>query len=534
MVKFRRGGGQPASSGGENDSPSRTSAGGGSMDEVDLGWGAGLGALGGDSPLRKGFGSFDEQAEASARGECEDEFSVEQAVEAIGFGWFQLKISGLTGFCWMADAMEMMILSILSPILRCEWHLSSWEEALITTVVFIGMFLSSTVWGMICDKFGRRTGLIISGCWIFYFGIVSSFSPTYGWILMMRGMVGIGVGGVPQAVTLYSEFLPSKVRGLCVTCIEIFWALGTILEVCLALVVVPTLGWQYLLIFSAIPMLIFILMCKWLPESARYQVACGNQSKAHEILKSVALSNNKPMPLGKLKCEDTQKRGSYQDLFSSRELGITTALLLFIWFANAFSYYGLVLLSTELFAYGDSCSGFGKSDTGDDFNCFDECKTLTKGDYVSLLWTTMAEFPGLIITFIFIEVLGRKKTMAIEFACFSVFAFLLFLCTTRTVLTIFLFVARAFISGGFQATYVYTPEVYPTAMRAVGLGSCSAAARIGAIITPFVAQVLLPISKNLTVGVYGAVCLVAALACLLLPIETKGRAMQSSANSQSS
>lgn len=30
--------------------------------------------------------------------------------------------------------MEMMILSILSPILMCEWHLKSFQEALITTV----------------------------------------------------------------------------------------------------------------------------------------------------------------------------------------------------------------------------------------------------------------------------------------------------------------------------------------------------------------------------------------------------------------
>ncbi len=45
------------------------------------------------------------------------------------------------------------------------------------------------------------------------------------------------------------------------------------------------------------------------------------------------------------------------------------------------------------------------------------------------------------------------------------------------------------VAGVFQAAYVYTPEVYPTVLRAVGVGSCSLMARAGAILTPYVAQV---------------------------------------------
>lgn len=53
-----------------------------------------------------------------------------------------------------------------------------------------------------------------------------------------------------------------------------------------------------------------------------------------------------------------------------------------------------------------------------------------------------------------------------------------------------LFLARGIIAGVFQAAYVYTPEVYPTSLRAVGVGSCSAMARLGAMVTPYVAQVI--------------------------------------------
>lgn len=53
-----------------------------------------------------------------------DTFTVTQAVNALGFGWFQVKLSLWTGLCWMADSMEMTILSILSPALHCDWHIS--------------------------------------------------------------------------------------------------------------------------------------------------------------------------------------------------------------------------------------------------------------------------------------------------------------------------------------------------------------------------------------------------------------------------
>lgn len=52
--------------------------------------------------------------------------------------------------------------------------------------------------------------------------------------------------------------------------------------------------------------------------------------------------------------------------------------------------------------------------------------------------------------------------------------------------------------------YVYTPEVYPTRLRAVALGCGSGCARIGAMITPYIAQVLLKTSLYSAISVYSA------------------------------
>ena len=61
--------------------------------------------------------------------------------------------------------------------------------------------------------------------------------------------------------------------------------------------------------------------------------------------------------------------------------------------------------------------------------------------------------------------------------------------THRAVTTMFLFLIRGLATGAFQAAYAYTPEVYPTNVRAIGMGVNVAAARLGAIVTPYVAQV---------------------------------------------
>ena len=79
------------------------------------------------------------QLRAAASGVVPDDtFTVTQAVNNIGFGKFQIVLSFIVGLCWMADSMEMMILSILPLALQCEWGINNYQQALLTTVVFIG------------------------------------------------------------------------------------------------------------------------------------------------------------------------------------------------------------------------------------------------------------------------------------------------------------------------------------------------------------------------------------------------------------
>ncbi|CAJ0599961.1 unnamed protein product [Cylicocyclus nassatus] len=451
-------------------------------------------------------------------------FTVDDAVEALGFGRFQLKLSLLVGIAWMADAMEMMLLSLLPPALACEWNVTPFQQALVTTCVFSGMVLSSTFWGKICDRFGRRVGLVASTLVASLTGALSAFSPHFYVFLVFRGLTGFGIGGVPQSVTLYAEFLPNQQRAKCVVLMESFWAIGSAFEALLAYLVMASWGWRALVVLSSLPLGMFGLLSFWLPESARFEMACGRTEKALTTLQRAAKENRAKLPDGRLVApisQSTEQRGDISNLLS-RDYRTTTLLLWLIWAVDEFSYNGMVLFTTVLFQSHDECHG-GLFSNG---THLETCRPLTRKDYFDLLSTTMAEFPGLIITVLIIEYLGRKKAMALEFAVFSLFTYALYFCLDRFTVTALIFVARAFISGAFQCAYVYTPEVYPTTLRAVGLGASLAMGRIGAIVTPFVAQMASGTSLSLPIGIYGTTSLLGLIASLALPIETGGRKMQ--------
>ncbi|KAM7480898.1 hypothetical protein LguiB_005481 [Lonicera macranthoides] len=83
-------------------------------------------------------------------------YTLDEALSTIGFGKFQGLVLAYAGLGWVAEAMEMMLLSFVGPALEIEWGLSSAEESMISTVVFAGMLLGAYSWGLVSDTFGRR------------------------------------------------------------------------------------------------------------------------------------------------------------------------------------------------------------------------------------------------------------------------------------------------------------------------------------------------------------------------------------------
>ena len=92
-----------------------------------------------------------------------------------------------------------------------------------------------------------------------------------------------------------------------------------------------------------------------------------------------------------------------------------------------------------------------------------QCRQLDRVDYTHLLWTTLAEFPGIVLTVILVDKIGRRKTMLAELVLLCISLTFLYKCSLdRLFITVILFFIRGLASGVFQAAYVYTAEVGKT------------------------------------------------------------------------
>ncbi|VDO03266.1 unnamed protein product [Rodentolepis nana] len=442
-------------------------------------------------------------------------YTIEEAVEAYGFGRFQFRVIIICGILQAANAMEMLLLSVLGPTLRCAWHLDSSQVALITMVVFLGFFFGAPVWGLFSDKFGRKRCFLVVLLWVSYAGLATSLSPNFIWY------------------TLMSEFLSIKYRAKVLIGISIFWAIGSTLEIGLAFVVLPKLGWRWLVFFSAMPLVVFCFLIPFLPESVHYLMTANRKKEAGEVVKRMALLN-KCVPLEGELIHSTSattevELGKLSHLWAPgyRMLSVMQP---FLWFGTAFSYYGIILISSTLFNVKGTC--YKELVQHSDYNGFSLNKTVVVGqsccaainndDYLSMLVSSLGEFAVIPLIIITNECLGRRTSMGLIAVLSALLFVILDVCMPKAVAIGVLFAIRAFASGMFSI-------VYPTTIRSLGQGVCNSFARLGAMSTPYVAEVIMSdVSTLLGLSLYSSVCLLCAIIAFFLPIETKGRVLQSS------
>ncbi|CAL5083594.1 unnamed protein product [Urochloa decumbens] len=188
---------------------------------------------------------------------------------------------------------------------------------------------------------------------------------------------------------------------------------------------------------------------------------------------------------------------------SSYDLIRSTFLLWFLYLANYFAYYGVILLTSEL------SNGRRRCASGSHL-----MQPKSSDLYRDVLLTSLAEFPGLLLAALLVDRIGRKKSMGGMLLMCGAFLAPLSVQLGEGLVTTLLFCARTCIMGSFAVLYVYTPELYSASTRNTGVGITSSLGRIGSIASPLVTLGLLE-SCHQKEAVYG-------VTCALFPRETKG------------
>ena len=446
---------------------------------------------------------------------------IDDAIERLGMGRFQLEILMAAGLCFAADAMEVLLLSFLAVILQVEWNLSVRRTNSIIAAVFAGAMIGTLILGPLGDKIGRKPVFSLTAAIIAIFGLGSAAVPNYEWFLLTRFMVGFGVGGLTVPFDTLAEFVPTSHRGRNLLYIEFFWTGGTLLVPILAWWSLGQRGsWQTFVVVCAVPcVLSTILGLIYVPESPRWLLTKGRHDKAVRILREAARRNNKDpfsvFPEG-TELIDGETKGSAHasigELFSPQWRKITL-LLWGVWFGLAFLYYGVIFAVSMVFSEHQVEDDFGH---GGHYEF----------DYSAILISASSEVVGLIIVLMTIDKWGRIATQTVTYIGGGTSCLLLgclaSVDASRNVLIFLAFLARMFMMGGSCTTWVSTTEILPTEIRATGHSAANALARIGGFLCPYI------ISEGTSLRAIGvfifAVSMVTGLISWLLP-ETQGKAI---------
>ncbi|XP_042903267.1 synaptic vesicle 2-related protein isoform X2 [Parasteatoda tepidariorum] len=465
---------------------------------------------------------------AYTRNENDIFYSIDDAVNRAGYGKFQIRLLMLAGLGWFADAAETFILAMIGDFIACDWELHRWQVALLTSVVFAGIMIGSPILGTVADVYGRKMALTVSVVLLFSFGAISAASPNYTWMVVFRTCMGFALAGVGQGLTLCSEYCPPNMRGRAGFYLCYFWSLGSVGVIFLAWIIMKYLNsWRILLVSTSVPAFLVILSLKWYPESARYYLVSNQYKKATDILQKMADTNGVELPPGKLvEVTTSYRRGRIKDLLG-KEYRLTTLLIWYIWLASAFAYYGIALVSPIIVQKGNLIVDKNSTESlADDMNSLVPCAKFSQQFYIDLLWTTAAEFPGIIIFTLLVECMSRKALLCGSCIISSVLVLLLLLRTHKIIILLVLFGARAILLAVFQLIYIMTTELFPTTFRALAMGTGSSFCRLGGIMVPYVAQVLVIDSPIAAMSLLAGVIFLSGIAALFLPFETKGMKMK--------
>jgi MFS transporter, putative metabolite:H+ symporter len=428
--------------------------------------------------------------------------SLDAAISAAGVGAFQRRLLGIFGLVWAADAMQVLAIGFAAPTLAKEFGLTIPQAIQVGTAFFLGMLVGASGFGRLADRVGRRRVLIGTVLMDAAFGLASAIAPNFTTLLALRFFTGAAVGGtLPVDYAMMAEFLPPANRGRWLVALESFWAVGTLalaLVTWLAAIYAPASAWRWIFAAAALPALIGFWLRLWVPESPQYLARTGRAGEALDVINSVTRVNGRAPVEGPLAVE-AEPRAPVSALFAG-DLRRASLLILSVWFLVSLSYYGVfVWLPSQLAGLG---YGFVR---GQGF----------------LVLVALAQLPGYALAAYGVERWGRRPTLTAFLLLSAVGCFLYVIAgTPATIAGATLLMSFAFL-GAWGALYAFTPEIYPTRLRATGMGAGGAMARLGGLLAPSAVGLVVLVSFTAAIALFAVLLAIAAVATYAINVETR-------------
>ncbi|ALS64780.1 MFS transporter [Pandoraea apista] len=216
---------------------------------------------------------------------------VRDFINATPVSRFQIMISAMCFLIVALDGFDIAIIGFIAPHIRAEWQLSMVSLGPLFSAGLLGLMVGAFCSGPMADRIGRRRVLMLSVAWFGAASVGAAFAPNVGWLIALRFLTGLGLGGaMPNAITLTSEFSPERRRGTLLTLMFCGFSLGSALGGVVTAYLVAGIGWRGLLaVGGLLPLALVPVLWFTLPESVRFlAIRGGTQTQIAAILARVA------------------------------------------------------------------------------------------------------------------------------------------------------------------------------------------------------------------------------------------------------
>jgi AAHS family 4-hydroxybenzoate transporter-like MFS transporter len=398
--------------------------------------------------------------------------SVAELLDSGRWSVYQRWRVALVALTIVFDGIDNQLFGIVIPTLMSEWHLPRRAFAPVVSLGYLGMMVGGLAAGLVGDRIGRRTALLGS---MILFGVLTftaAFVHTPEMMAALRFMAGLGLGGaMPNAATLAAEYVPARLRPVAVTITIVCVPLGATLAGVLGIQVLPLIGWRNLFIAGGlVPVAAAIVLRFILPESPHFLARREHRwPELTGVLKKMGHALAPDAVFEEPSARVVRQNASIKSLFRAEFRRDTLALWGAFFSCMLAVYLCFSWLTTLLAGAGFNPATANTGITV--FNLGGVAGALAGGAAIGRFGSRRAM---LAMAAVAIAGAGGLAVMEITSAA-PVIAIMAMLTLTGSMI------------NGVQTTmFALAAHVYPTQVRATGVGTAAGFGRIGAVLTGFV------------------------------------------------